>query len=401
MNEQIVEQSIALRPRLSALQRMAFFVGLLGIVVALLGFMSDPEQFFRSYLLGYVYWVGLSLGCLAVLMLNHVVGGRWGFATRRLLEAGTRTLPFMFLLLLPILFVGLHHLYEWSHLEVVADDPVLSAKKGYLNETAFITRSLIYFAIWGLFAFLLNRWSTMQDSQEETFPTRRMQRLSGPGLVIFTLSMTLAAVDWIMSLEPHWFSTIFSAIHIIGQILLTWAFLILVGSFLSHHTPLDKLLTNERLRDLGTFLFAFVMLWTYTSFSQLLIIWAGNLPEEITWYMTRLSGNWLNLGYGLIGLHFVVPFLLLMSSRIKTKTPILVMVALGLMIMRLVALFWVTAPAFHKSVMTVHWLDIAVPIGIGGLWLALFFWHLKRRPLIALNDPRFEYLLTEEDHDHG
>ena len=402
MNQEIIQQSEALRPQLDNFQRIALIVGLIGTTATAAGYFTDTDQFFRSYLLGFIYWVGLSLGSLAVLMLHHVAGGRWGFSIRRLLEAGTRTLPLMFILLLPILFFGLHSLYEWTHAEVVAADEILQKKKGYLNESFFIGRTFAYFAMWGLLAFFLNRWSSQQDQNSETHFTRRMQRLSAPGILIYALSMTLAAVDWIMSLEPHWFSTIFSAVHILGQILLTWAFMILVAVPLSHRKPLDILLTNERLRDLGTLMLGFVMLWTYTSFSQLLIIWAGNLPEEITWYMTRLSGGWLDLGYSLIGLHFVVPFLLLISARIKSRIPVLVGIAAGLSIMRLVALFWVTAPAFSPSGLAVHWLDIAAPVGIGGIWLAVFFWQLKGRSLIALNDPRFNYLLDRENsHGHG
>ena len=402
MNQEIIQQSEALRPQLDNFQRIALIIGLVGTIATVAGYATNPDQFFRSYLLGFIYWVGLSLGCLAVLMLHHVAGGRWGFSIRRPLEAGTRTLPLMFIFLLPILFWGLHYLYEWTHAEVVATDEVLEKKKAYLNEFFFIARTLAYFAIWGLMAFFLNRWSSLQDSTTETHFTRRMQRLSAPGIVIYALSMTLAAVDWIMSLEPHWFSTIFSAVHIIGQILLTWAFMILVAVPLSRCKPLDLLLSNERLRDLGTLMLGFVMLWTYTSFSQLLIIWAGNLPEEISWYMTRLEGGWLDLGYTLIGLHFVVPFLLLISARIKARIPVLVGIASGLAIMRLVALFWVTAPAFHQANLKVHWLDFAAPVGIGGIWLTVFFWQLKGRSLIALNDPRFDYLLNgKESHGHG
>ena len=402
MNEEIIQQSEALRPKLDNFQRIALIVGLIGIIATAAGYLINPDQFFRSYLLGFIYWVGLSLGSLAVLMLHHVAGGRWGFSIRRLLEASTRTLPLMFLFLLPILFFGLHSLYEWTHAEVVATDEILQKKMGYLNESFFIGRTLAYFAIWGILVFFLNRWSSQQDRTTESHFTRRMQRLSAPGIIIYALSMTLAAVDWIMSLEPHWFSTIFSAVHILGQILLTWAFMILVAASLSHRKPLDFLLTNERLRDLGTLMLGFVMLWTYTSFSQLLIIWAGNLPEEITWYMSRLRGGWLDLGYSLIALHFVVPFLLLISARIKSRIPVLVGIASGLCIMRLVALVWVTAPAFNPAGLTVHWLDIAAPVGIGGIWLAVFFWQLKGRSLIALNDPRFSYLLDRDNsHGHG
>ena len=400
-NDQIIQHSQALAPSLGRIQYLALVVGLLGIVGAVVGYSSHPDQFFQSYLLSYVYWMGLTMGSLGVLMMHHLAGGRCGFSIRRLLEAGTRTLPVMIILFIPVI-VGLHTLYEWTHLDVGEADPILSKKQGYLNESSFLWRQVFYFALWGVMAFLLNRWSSQQDTTVETHPTRRMQRLSGIGILVYALSMTLAAVDWIMSLEPHWFSTIFSAIYILGQMLLTWAFVVIVGAPLSQSAPLNALLTNERLRDLGTFMLAFVMLWTYTSFSQLLITWGANLPEEISWYLTRLKGSWLTVGYLIIGFHFLLPFVLLVSSRIKARIPILVTIALGLMLMRLVDLYWITAPAFDKSGIDIHWLDVALPVGMGGIWVSVFFWHLKRRSLVALNDPRFDYPSGDgDDRTHG
>ena len=406
MNELIIQQTEALRPYLGNLQKRAIIVGFLGLLGAAAGFFIAPDQFFRSYLLAFVFWVGLTLGSLVILMIHHVGGGDWGFAIRRLLEAGTRTLPLMFILVIPILYPGIHHLYEWSHPDQVAADEILRHKSPYLNEPFFIARTIIYFAIWGLITFLLNRWSNQQDHTTETYPTHRMQLLSGPGIVLFAITVTLASIDWIMSLEPHWYSTIYGVIYMVGQGVLTWAFVILVAALLNRHKPLDSLLTRQRLQDLGTFALACVMLWAYVSFSQFLIIWAGNLPEEITWYMKRLEGGWLVVGYLLILFHFVVPFLLLISSRIKARIPILVAVSLGLMIVRLVDLYWITTPAFHaaegshSAAFHLHWLDIVIPIGIGGIWVSIFFSQLKNRSLIALNDPRFEDLLAGEE-SHG
>jgi len=406
MSEQIQQQMEALRPSLGQYQKRAFAVGLLGLLATAAGFFIDQEQFFRSYLLGFVYWIGLPLGCMAILMIHHVAGGTWGFAIRRLLEAGTRTLPLMAILALPILG-GIHQLYEWSHPEAVAADEILQHKSAYLNEPFFIARTVAYFVVWGVFIHLLNRWSDTQDQTgEDTSPTRRLQLLSGPGILVYALTVTFASIDWIMSLEPHWYSTIYGIIYMVGQALQTWAFIALVAVFLAHRPPLDQLLTNQRLRDLGTFMLACVMLWAYVSFSQFLIIWAGNLPEEITWYMTRLKGGWLAVGILLIAFHFALPMVLLVSSRIKARMPILAAVSIGLLCMRLIDLFWITAPAFytaggyHSTGFHLHWLDLAVPVGIGGLWVALFFSQLQKRPLVALNDPRFQDLLAGEEH-HG
>jgi hypothetical protein len=405
MNEELVRQTQALEPFFGSLRKKALIVGLVFGGLAIVGYLQDHEQFFRSYLLGFVYWTGLSLGCLALLMMHHLAGGRWGFAIRRLLEAGTRTLGLMFVLSLPVILLGMHELYEWTHEDVVAADPILTQKASFLNTPFFTIRTVIYFAVWGVLAFLLSRWSAHQDTITETYPTRRLQVLSGPGAVALILTASLFVIDWIMSLEPHWFSTIFPAIFILGQMLLAWAFMVLIAVPLSRRPPLDGLLTNERLRDLGTFMLAFVMLWAYTSFSQLIIIWGANLPEEITWYFTRLQGGWQNVGYMLIALHFGLPFVLLVSSRIKARLTVLVSVASGIVIMRLVDLFWITAPALHKhsghNGFTLSWLDIVIPIGIGGLWLFVFFGQVAKRSLVPLNDPRFDYAaLVEEGKEH-
>ena len=320
MNESITQQSAALHPYLDNLQRYALVVGLVGLAATVVGYFTAEEQFFRSYLLAFTFWIGLPLGSLGILMIHHVGGGTWGFSIRRLLEAGTRTLPLLFVLSLPILFLGLHDLYEWTHQNVVQKDSILQQKVPFLNEPFFIVRTVLYFAIWGLFAFLLNRWSLQQDQTTETHPTHRMQVLSGPGIVIFFLTATLASVDWLMSLEPHWFSTIFGIIYIVGMALMTWGFMYLIAVPLSRREPLQGVITEQHLRDLGTFMLACVMLWAYTSFSQLLIIWSANLPEEITWYITRLEGGWQYVGYGLLVFHFAVPFLFLISSTMKSKT---------------------------------------------------------------------------------
>jgi hypothetical protein len=312
---------------------------------------------------------------------------------------------------LPILFLGIHDLYEWSHLEVVANDKLLTYKQPFLNDASFIERTFIYFAILAIFVYLLNKWSKEQDQTEQTYLTRRMQKLSGPGIVVFFMTVTMASIDWIMSLEPHWFSSIFGVIYIVGQGLITWAVMTLVAVSLSNKAPMDRLLTQGRLRDLGTFMLATVMLWAYTSFSQLLIIWSGNLPEEITWYITRLNGGWEYLGYGLILFHFAVPFLFLISSTMKSKTKVLVTFAVWLLVARFFDLLWQTRPSFTKvdsgsaylyqtTGFTMHWLDIAIMVGIGGLVVSFFFSQLKGRPLIALNDPRFAELYSEDNEHH-
>lgn len=399
MNQEIAQQTAALRPYFDRLQKRALLVGLPGLGVLVVAAFVDPHQFFRSYLLGFIFWLGLPMGSLAILMLHHLAGGTWGYAIRRLLEAASRTLPLALLSFIPLLF-GLHDLYEWTHAEAVASDPILQQKSGYLNVPFFLARAAGYFAIWLTLAYLLNKWSAQQDQTTATQPTRRMQLLSGPGIILYFLSMTLASVDWVMSLEPHWFSTIYGAIFIIGQGLLTWTFMTVVAVPLAARAPMSAVLTNQRLRDLGTLTLAFVLLWTYTSFSQLLIIWSANLPEEITWYMTRLRGEWRILGILLMLFHFAVPFFLLISSQIKARVRILTGIAIGLIVMRLVDLYWITAPALHHTGLHPHILDLVAPLGLGGIYVAAFFWQLKSRALIPANDPRFPDLIGKEHGPH-
>lgn len=397
MNREIAEQTAQLRPYFDRLQKRAFTVGGIGLVILAISAFVDPQQFFRSYLLGFLFCMGLPMGSLAILMLHHLAGGTWGYAIRRLLEAASRTAPLVLVFFIPVL-LGMHELYEWTHAEAVAKDPVLLQKSGYLNLPFFLVRAAIYFAIWLTLSHLLNKWSLQQDATTDTAPTRRMQVISGPGIILFMLTMTLASVDWVMSLEPHWFSTIYGLIFIIGQGLLTWTFITIVAVPLSEKKPLSAVLTNQRLRDLGTLTLAFVLLWTYTSFSQLLIIWSANLPEEITWYMTRLHGGWRILGVLLMLFHFGVPFLLLISSQIKAKVRALTAIASGLIVMRLIDLYWITAPAMHLSGLEPHILDLVAPLALGGIFVGAFFWQLKNRNLIALNDPRFPDLIGK---DHG
>ena len=371
------------------LERRCLTVGGVALLLSLGGFFLNPSRFYQAYLFGYLFWVGIALGCLSLLMLHHLAGGRWGFVIQRPLEAGVRTLPLMALLFLPLL-LGLRDLYVWARPEVVAAQEILRHKQAYLNAAAFFGRAVAYFAIWIGAGTVLTMLSARRDQGAEIGPlTRRMLVLSGPGLLLYGLTVTFAAVDWVMSLEPLWFSSIFGVVFIVGQSLAGLAFVIVAAVLLSGREPLRDAITPQQFHDLGNLLLAFVMLWAYIAFSQYLIIWSGNLPEEIPWYINRLQGGWGVLAVILIVFHFVVPFLLLLSRSTKRRAKVLVLVAAGILAMRFVDLFWLTAPAFHPKSLGLHWMDLLLPIGLGGIWLAAFLWHLKRRPLLPQHDPRF------------
>jgi hypothetical protein len=385
-------------PEFDAMQRRALIVGVVALVLAALGGLLNRAAFFQAYLLGYLFWAGIGVGCLGLLMLHHLVGGRWGFAIQRLLEAAVRTLPLMALLFLPILF-GLQELYVWARPEVVAADALLQFKQRYLNGPAFFGRAAFFYLIWIGAGTILIMLSARQDQGIDTGRlTRRLQVLSGPGLVLYGFAVTFAAVDWVMSLEPHWYSTIYGVVFLVGQSLLALAFVTRVAICLADRPPIQNVLGAGQLHDLGNLLLAFVMLWAYVAFSQYLIIWSGNLPEENHWYLHRMAGGWGVLAAILIVFHFVVPFLLLLSRITKRRAKILGAVATGILVVRFVDLFWLIAPALHSEGFHVHWLDLVLPIGLGGLWLAAFVAGLKRRPLLAERDPRFAGLA---DAAHG
>ena len=357
-----------------------------GLVLCGVGVLLNPTQFFRSYLLAYLFWLGIPLGCLAILMLHHLVGGAWGAVIRRVLESGTRTLPLLVLLFVPLLF-GLHDLYIWARPEVVTSDVLLQRKSLYLNIPFFLLRSVCYFAVWLAVSYLLDRWSLQQDRTGAAPFERRMRLLSGPGLVLYVLTATFASVDWVMSLEPHWFSTIYGILVIVGQLLATLAFTVMVITLLADTPPLSEVISSAHFHDLGNLLFAFVMIWAYMAISQFLIIWAGNLPEEITWYIHRTQGGWGWVALALILFDFTLPFLLLLSRRIKQQGRLLAWVAAAILVMHAVDLFWLVVPAFQPAGISIHWLDVVALVGVGGIWIATFAWQLKRRPLLPVHDP--------------
>jgi hypothetical protein len=374
---------------LDRFQKRSFLIGIVVIAVSLILAFLSPVQFFRSYLFAYIFWIGLALGSLAITLLHHLSGGRWGAVIRRVLESGTRTFPLLVLLFLPLI-PGIRSLYLWSDQEKVAADHILSQKTAYLNVPFFLGRAALYFAIWLLLAYFLNKWSRQEDEGSTASLQSRFQFLGGIGLLLYGLTATFASIDWMMSLEPHWFSTIYGLLVITGQVLSAFAFVIAVASVLMQHAPLAEKLTSTLFHDLGKLMFAFVMIWAYLAFSQFLIIWSGNLPEEIPWYKHRLTHGWQIMGLFIVVFHFALPFLLLLSRDLKQNPRLLALIALGVLVMRIVDLYWTIGPEFHQEGLTVHLLDILLPIGMGGIWLAFFFKQLKSWPLLPVNDPNLQ-----------
>ena len=326
---------------------------------------------------------------LVILMIHHLTGGQWGWALRGVATAAARTLPWLALLFLPLV-LGLHDLYPWANwpADQIAGSQILSQKALYLNVPFFLVRAGAYFALWLVFGLLVLRWQERVPDLADSPEARRLRTLCGPGLVAYGLGATFAAFDWVMSLEPFWYSTIFGAMFATGQVLSAFAFAIAALLFLARPEELEGVITHKHLRDLGSLLLAFVMLWAYLNFSQYLLIYSGNLPEETRWYRHRLVGGWDFVALLLVLLHFVLPFLLLLSRDVKQRPRALASVAALLLVMRLVDRYWMIVPAFAPwKGLRLHWMDVAALVGVGGVWAALFLRELRRRPLLPAPVP--------------
>jgi len=378
-------------------QRRALIVGVIGVALCAIGAIFNLNQFFRSYLLAYLFWVGITLGCFAILMLQHMSGGAWGLVIRRLLESATRTFPLLAVLFLPVA-IGVRSVYLWAQPDhsgaSEALKQALAHKALYLNVPFFLARAVFYFAVWIGITYFLNKWSLEQDRTGHRPITSKLQGLSGPGLVLYGLTVTFASIDWIMSLEPQWFSTIYGILVMGGQGLSAMAFIIAVVVLLFQYKPLSEVIKPSHLHDLGKLMLAFLMLWAYFSFSQFLIIWSGNLPEEIPWYVRRLQSSWKWVGLALVVLQFALPFVLLLSRDLKRNSRRLVVVAVSVIVMRFVDLIWLTGPEFNEGAFRIHWMDVVMVLGLGGLWLAFFAYQLKARPLLPIGDPQIEQLMA-------
>ena len=379
----------------STLFQRSLGVGLLFGVVSLVCAVlpATREQFFRSYLLGFMLWLGAALGCMAFLMIQHLTGGKWGMVIRRQLEAGMKTLPLMAVLFIPIVF-GMRYLYSgdgerhgWLN-ATKSDGHLYALSQMYLTHNGFIGRAIVYFIIWLAIAFFLSRMSARQDNPPLENLSPRFRTIAAPGLILYAFTISFAVIDWVMSTDPRWISTIYGFIFIVGECITALCLMVVIERILMNYEPMASMLKPKEVHDHGKLLLAFVMLWAYFSFSQLLIIWAGNLPSEITFFTRRLNSGWQTIALWLVLFHFAVPFIFLLSRSFKRNPRTLVRLASWMIFMRFVDLFWYIEPNFHKGVFVspLALLDIVVPVGIGGLWLAMFFRNLAARPLLPVYD---------------
>jgi hypothetical protein len=381
------------------IRQRALIAGVIGLVICVIGIFKAPDRFFPSYLLAFMFVLGLSLGSLGLLMLQHLTGGNWGIMIRRPLESATRVLALVAVLFVPIFF-GMKYLYTaWLNAPPAGQEGALSDfQRSYLTPNGFRVRAILYFIIWGILVFLFNRWSREQDANpEDSAVRRRFKVLAGPGIIVYVFAMTFAAIDWVMSLSPHWASTIYGFLFVAGQLISSMSLMIAIVVLLARTGPLSGVLQPRHIHDLGKLLLAFVMLWAYFQFSQLLIIWSGNQPEEISFYYSRLHSQWGVVAVIVLIFHFFVPFFLLLSRDLKRNPNLLRGVAIWLILMRLVDLFWYTRPEFTPTALPTIW-DLAAALALGGLWFFFFAGQLKQLPVLPVGDPKLAEAI--EIHEH-
>lgn len=408
-------------PRLAVLGAKAPIFAAVGIVMCLLGAVLSPSTFFQSYLFAFMFWFGVTIGSTAWLMGHHVTGGGWGFILRRPLEAATRCWPFVLGMWVPLAIAmffsmrdGHHGLYEWADQSIVAGDKVLIAKHGYLNPAAWLGRAGLYFAIWFTLSFFLNKWSRDEDASDDPISRHRLSLMSGWGLILFLLTTTFATIDWVMTLEPHWYSSLWGAIFLVGQAHSTMCLMIILVRRLGHDLPIVKNIEKRYFRDIGNLMLAFTLLWAYVNYDQFLIMYSANIAEEAPWFLHRTTHGWQYIGAANIILHFVIPFLFLLMSLTKVNIYNLARLATFLVVARYIDLWFYVVPSFRLTPITGMpfslLADLGAPLALGGIWL--WQWSVQMRkanaPVVPIHDLRLEghWPLAEvhnkqEVHAHG
>lgn len=364
--------------------KIALIIGVIGLILSALGYFSDSKQFYFSYLTSFAFWASLGLGGLFFTMLHHISGAKWSTVILRISQAVMSVLPMMIILFIPIMF-GIKELYEWSNPEVLADNTILQSKTGYLNVSDFIIRTVFYFTIWGLLSFLINKYSRLQDEGKNT--TKQLKIVSAPGMFLFALTISFAAFDWLMSLDPMWYSTIFGGYYFGGSFVIILAFLILISNYLKSNGTLENEIGSAHFSDLGKLFFGFIVFWAYLGGAQYFFIWYANIPEETVWFLHRWVGSWKTISLLLILGHFLIPFISLIFFNTKRNRKILVFFAIWIFVFHYVDLYWLIGPAMHHESAQLSWSDLTTFIGIGGVFIALFWRSFTSKSIVPVNDP--------------
>lgn len=398
-------------PQLSRLQLIGLIAAAVGIGLLVLGFFFDNAQFVESYIFGFYFTCAFSVGCLGFLMVQHLTGGAWGVTVRRMLEAGALVMPVLGLLSIPVILATFmsfgaehHYVYHWADPAVITPgdehfDPIIAHKVPWLSPLWFAGRMVIYFVLWSALAFFLRSWSLQQDRGAPGVEmAKRMRMLSGLGVALFVISVTFFAFDVGMSLDPHWYSTIYGAHYMINSGLSTLAFLVLALTQIRRTAIFTEHVPAKPIHDIGKLMLAFTILWTYMSFGQYVIIWSGDLAESVPWYLKRIEGGWLFVVLSLMAFGFFAPLFALLGRKPKRNLNYLAGVAIMILVIRVIDVSWIILPEFHETIFEVSWMDLAAPVGLFGIWLAAFAWNMQRAQLLPLNDPNMEALSAGGHH---
>jgi hypothetical protein len=375
---------------------IAGVVALLGAVAcAILGF-ANPKQFFFSWLVSFLFFLSLALGALFFVLIQYAAQGGWGIVLRRTGETIFSTIPVMAVLFVPLIF-GLHDLYEWSHADAVEHDALLAWKAPYLNVPFFLIRAALFFGIWSFIAVIYSRGSRGQDATGDHRVSARLRKFAGPSIIVMALTQTFASIDWIMSLTPHWYSTMFGVYFFAGSWVGFIALLSVVVPAMRGARLLDTVISPEHMQDIGKFLFAFTAFWAYIAFSQYFLMWYGNMPEETIFYKNRMEGSWLTVSLLLLFGHFVAPFFYLMGRTVKRRGVTLAAGGAWILAMHFVDLYWQVMPTLHPEGLRPTVLDVAALVTIGGCFVGAVSWLMRRQALVPLRDPRLAESLAFEN----
>ncbi|MFH2036912.1 MAG: hypothetical protein ABIJ45_10955 [Candidatus Zixiibacteriota bacterium] len=368
---------------------ITLIIGIIGLVLSAIGWFTDATQFYFSYLTSFVFWISIAWGGLFFVMLHHLVNAKWSIVIRRFGESLMLIIPFMLLFFIPILF-GMKDLFQWNNPEIVAGDHLLQGKAGYLNQTFFIIRLVAYFIIWSGLAYLLNKFSMQQNKKSSFDQTKKWRIISAPGMILFAVTLTLASFDWLMSLDAHWYSTIFGVYIFSGAFLAMLSLTVFIIIRLQSQGVLTNEITGEHFHDLGKLMFAFTIFWGYMAFSQYFLMWYGNIPEETVWFLHRWEGSWRTVTFLIVFGHFCLPFFVLFPQTIKRNKTIMSIIAIWILLMRWVDLHWIIMPTLYHHGVHLSWIDGVTMIGMGGIFLFLFWRIFAAHPIIPVQDPHLK-----------
>jgi len=357
---------------------------------------GNPKQFFFSWLMAYLFFLSLALGALFFTLFMYACQGGWGIVVRRLCETVFATIPVMAVLFLPLLF-GLNNLYPWSVPGAAEQDALVRWKQPFLNVPFFLIRAAIYYVCWSFIALLYYRLSRGQDTTGDPSVSARLRKFAGPAIIVMALTSTFASIDWVVSLTPHWYSTMFGVYFFAGSFIGFIALLSVLVPTMRGAGLLDTMITAEHLHDLGKFLFAFMCFWAYIGFSQFFLIWYANLPEESFWFKARLEGSWEIASLLLMAGHFGVPFLYLMGRDVKRNGRTLAIGGMWLLAMHFVDIYWQVMPTLHPEGIRPSVLDVAALLAVGGCFAAAVGWLMRRQALVPVRDPRLGESLAFEN----